>query len=566
MITFCTLLSRCIVSVPANSDTVLVIQPQSDSIEPRLIEIGNETVIKTGRHRNDKKYKYMGAMAGTDGRVYIFPCGSEEVLQVDTTTMEAKTVGPNLYDNEMERICQNKWQNGLTNWIDNCVYGIPLSGESVLRIDTNNPDDVKVTTWKLPKPYRLLSKYEGGVVCPNGIMYTVPNNHKAVLRVEPPQSTAAAASNNQQASTQKAKSSDSNEDDVRDASGAGGEGNKDSGSTDEKRDATYRDKPGSHGDNRGKQCLTGKEAMAMTQVTVSEDGEESSFVYQSGIATLRSSAHRVKTNVKNRRQDPKPKDKTGRDTNRTNLPTFLYKEDIFPYDLTKYRLREAFISLLKRCDPEIIGSFRTSEMATSHDDLVLEDFVIPSNTLHRKVNGGRCESAQQYMSERVESDAAFLEIFDELVAKVVLPYMKRRLIDAGVAKEDVPLSFYYQRPPTLRVQPGPGRAGVKPHHDGEYGHQNGELNFWLPLTDRNQNQVDLWCESSPGGDDYHPLMAQLGEIISFHGSSCRHFVNRNETDKTRVSMDFRVGVEGFFDPRWQMNGTTDDHGRREVRL
>jgi hypothetical protein len=397
-------------------------------------------------------------------------------------------------------------------------------------------------------------------------MYTVPNNHKAVLRIEPPQSTAAAASNNQQASTQKATSLDSNEDDVRDASGAGGEGNKDGGSTDEKRDATSRDKPGSNGDNRGKQCLTGKEAMAMTQVTVSEDGEESTFLYQSGIATLRSSAHRVKTNVKNRKQNPNPKDKTGRDTNRTNLPTSLYKEDIFPYDLTKYRLREAFISLLKGCDPDIIGSFRTSEMATSDDDLVLEEFVIPSNTLHRKVNGGRCESAQQYMSEKVESDTAFLEIFDELVAKVVLPYMKRRLVDAGVAKEDVPLSFYYQRPPTLRIQPGPGRAGVKPHHDGEYGHQNGELNFWLPLTDRNQNQVDLWCESSPGADDYHPLMAQLGEIISFHGSSCRHFVNRNETDKTRVSMDFRVGVEGFFDPRWQMNGTTDDHGRREVRL
>lgn len=109
-------------------------------------------------------------------------------------------------------------------------------------------------------------------------------------------------------------------------------------------------------------------------------------------------------------------------------------------------------------------------------------------------------------------------------------------------------------------------AGVKPHHDGEYGHQNGELNFWLPLTDRNLNGVDLWCESSFQKSDYRPLVAQMGEIISFHGTSCRHFVNRNNSDKTRMSMDFRIGVEGFFDPYWQMNGTTDDHGRREVKF
>jgi hypothetical protein len=33
-----------------------------------------------------------------------------------------------------------------------------------------------------------------------------------------------------------------------------------------------------------------------------------------------------------------------------------------------------------------------------------------------------------------------------------------------------------------------------------------------------------------------------------------------------VSLDFRVGVEGFFDPQWQMVGTTDDHDRQVVRL
>ena len=43
--------------------------------------------------------------------------------------------------------------------------------------------------------------------------------------------------------------------------------------------------------------------------------------------------------------------------------------------------------------------------------------------------------------------------------------------------------------------PGPAWAKVKPHNDAEYGHQNGELSFWAPLTDRILTVVYLWSES-----------------------------------------------------------------------
>ena len=36
----------------------------------------------------------------------------------------------------------------------------------------------------------------------------------------------------------------------------------------------------------------------------------------------------------------------------------------------------------------------------------------------------------------------------------------------------------------------------------------------------------------------------------------------NASRRTRVSLDFRVGVEGFFDPEWSMAGTKADHDRR----
>jgi len=178
-----------IVSVPANSDNVLCVTPGKI---PKLEIIGDTETIQSGRHRDDGKYKYLGAMAGTNGRVYIFPCASEYVLQVDTVKMEAKNIGPNLRDSGMETVYQNKWQNGLTCVQDKCVYGISLSGHTLLRIDcSNNTGDVEdpdpeVTTWLLPSPRRdCRDKFEGGVMTKSGIMYTVPNNHKGVLRIEP---------------------------------------------------------------------------------------------------------------------------------------------------------------------------------------------------------------------------------------------------------------------------------------------------------------------------------------------------------------------------------------------
>ena len=105
---------------------------------------------------------------------------------------------------------------------------------------------------------------------------------------------------------------------------------------------------------------------------------------------------------------------------------------------------------------------------------------------------------------------------------------------------------------------------MRRHHDGEYGHQRGELNLWLPLTDPELTRTTLWVESAEGADDDAPLSVAYGEAALFHGSVCRHHVPANPSVHTRVSLDFRVGVEGYFDPHWSMRGTKEDHGRRRV--
>ena len=56
----------------------------------------------------------------------------------------------------------------------------------------------------------------------------------------------------------------------------------------------------------------------------------------------------------------------------------------------------------------------------------------------------------------------------------------RWLAAAGAA--DAPRRFWFQCPPTVRIQPGPSDQFVNPHSDAKYGHQAGELNFWMPLS------------------------------------------------------------------------------------
>ncbi|GAX15234.1 hypothetical protein FisN_1Hu671 [Fistulifera solaris] len=168
------------VSVPANADSVHFVEPSDP--EPILTEVTNDA-IQTGRHRTGGKYKYMGAMTGMDGKVYCFPSGSEYVLQVDTATRTVRNIGLNIFNEQMERICQNKWQNGLTLKHKRMVFAIPLGAESVLQIDYRSED---VTTWPLPCPVQGLAKWEGGVVASNGVIYCVRNNSKAALRIEAP--------------------------------------------------------------------------------------------------------------------------------------------------------------------------------------------------------------------------------------------------------------------------------------------------------------------------------------------------------------------------------------------
>ena len=103
-----------------------------------------------------------------------------------------------------------------------------------------------------------------------------------------------------------------------------------------------------------------------------------------------------------------------------------------------------------------------------------------------------------------------------------------------------PNGILFQTRPTFRCHiAGGGAPTGRLHCDAEYGHQSAEINYWLPLTQATGTN-SLYAESQPGKGDFSPFELQYGECQRFWGARCMHYTEANDTDITRVSIDFRV--------------------------
>jgi len=244
---------------------------------------------------------------------------------------------------------------------------------------------------------------------------------------------------------------------------------------------------------------------------------------------LRSSVHILQKGIGQRRRakDPGP---------RVLLELPLVATRYVSYDLGEYDLRGAMWRLLK--DRPDIGSGSS-----------LESFV---------VDGAGDKVAfyekQKLLTAAVAGCDELGSVFRRFVEEDLAPRLQREFGGRRV---------YYQCPPTVRIQ-CPGGAAVRAHADGDYGHQRGEINYWTPLS---QCATTLWvAEEVNKNARYVPLEVDVGTIGVFHGSLLRHYVPKNETKVTRVSIDFRLAPGPYFDPEWRLRGTLADHERRSVEF
>jgi sporadic carbohydrate cluster protein (TIGR04323 family) len=121
----------------------------------------------------------------------------------------------------------------------------------------------------------------------------------------------------------------------------------------------------------------------------------------------------------------------------------------------------------------------------------------------------------------------------------------------------------YQRVPSVRIQI-PGRTSVNYHTDEWYGHGHDVQNFWLPLTSVagtnslyvSNEQASVNITGIIRGQKNsikemnelarracQPLSMKFGEVYYFN-SHVIHGTEKNDTDQTRVSFDFRMLRDG----------------------
>ena len=111
----------------------------------------------------------------------------------------------------------------------------------------------------------------------------------------------------------------------------------------------------------------------------------------------------------------------------------------------------------------------------------------------------------------------------------------------------------FQRAPTLRVVPPSNKPTGELHCDKDYHHQPSELNYWLLVTPTCYGNNSLWIESEPNKDDFTPVQIKYGEYVRFYGNLCRHQTFPNDTNMTRISLDFRCVSDksGGHDPNFR---------------
>ena len=163
---------------------------------------------------------------------------------------------------------------------------------------------------------------------------------------------------------------------------------------------------------------------------------------------------------------------------------------------------------------------------------IIQEILEESNLeeLHTRINYTLFERSQDQSTAWHKKYYERFELFDRLYKKFIADHVKPLF---GVEK------LVCQRIPTFRVHLVGNIAVGEWHKDRAYNHGSTEVNLWMPFTDTFGNNT-IWTESEEDKGDYEPYAVKQGEILVFDGANLNHGNKINDTDTTRVSVDFRV--------------------------
>lgn len=133
----------------------------------------------------------------------------------------------------------------------------------------------------------------------------------------------------------------------------------------------------------------------------------------------------------------------------------------------------------------------------------------------------------------------FYANFEQKISSVYHQFIRNEIVNF------IPSDFYFQLIPTFRVGL-PGNKFVGEYHkDSNYNHQNYELNINLGLSNY-FGDASLKTELEPNSNKFISLECPYGQVFSFDHINCLHGCEANPTDKTMISMDFRLALSDFY--------------------
>tara|TARA_R110002020_G_scaffold183027_3_gene378969 strand:+ start:19341 stop:20024 length:684 start_codon:yes stop_codon:yes gene_type:complete len=126
-------------------------------------------------------------------------------------------------------------------------------------------------------------------------------------------------------------------------------------------------------------------------------------------------------------------------------------------------------------------------------------------------------------------------------------------------------NFVYQAFPTFRVHIPNDQAIHYWHYDSDpdHMHPDWEINFQIAITDMEGTRC-TWVESVPGLKDFNPMEMNYGEYTIFNGNKCTHGNKVNQTDKMRISFDFRIIPGNRYNPEYDPGQLTATAKKRFI--
>jgi hypothetical protein len=169
--------------------------------------------------------------------------------------------------------------------------------------------------------------------------------------------------------------------------------------------------------------------------------------------------------------------------------------------------------------------FKVRELSLLH-----EDWILYNRRRGRQVTLGYADNLRlRSLLQGLKDDALFYRVYHRFVREVVASAFGR--------------SISYSSHPKMRVHLAGTPTVSKWHRDADITGRHEQINVWVPFTNTYEGN-SLWIESDYGRGDYMAVPVGYGQALIFDGGFLSHGTVANETDSTRVSLDFRFSVRG----------------------